>query len=96
LLSSGEKGEAMICLKCGVEFQPSPDKPGKINVCISCIESPQARLQRAAEEERSRKERARAERKNRNRVEREAKEKAAVEAYGFEIVRRLKGTPNAN
>jgi hypothetical protein len=30
----------MICSKCGEEFQPSPDKPGKINVCMKCVENP--------------------------------------------------------
>ena len=85
----------MICSKCGEQFQPLPDKPGKINVCINCIESPQVRLKRAEEEEQLRKERARAERKNKSRAEREAKEKAAVESYGFEIVRRLNRTPPA-
>jgi hypothetical protein len=86
----------MICSRCGDEFQPSPDKPGKINVCMKCIENPQVRLKRAEEEERSRKERARSERENRGRAEREAKEKAALESYVFEIVRRLKETPQAN
>jgi len=86
----------MICSKCGEEFQPSPDKPGKINVCMKCTENPQMRLKRAEEEERLRKERARAERMNRRRAERGAKEKATLESYGFEIVERLKGTPHTN
>ena len=86
----------MICSKCGEEFQPSPDKPGKINVCTKCIENPQARLKRAEEEERSRKEWATSQSKNNRRAEKEAKEKAALESYGFEIVRRLKGTPHGN
>lgn len=85
----------MICSKCGEEFRPLPDKPGKINVCMKCIENPQMRLKRVEEEERLRKELATAERKNRRRAEREAKEKAALESYGFEIVRRLNRTPPA-
>lgn len=86
----------MICSKCEIEFQPSPDKPGKINVCMNCVESPQVRLKRAEEKERVRKELTRAERKNRRRAETEAKEKAAVESYGFEIVRRLRVKASAN
>lgn len=86
----------MICSKCGEEFRPSPDKPGKINICMKCVENPQMRLKKAEEEERLRKERASAERKNRRRAEREAIEKATLESYQFEIVKHLKRTPHTS
>ncbi len=82
----------MICSKCGADFQPSPNKPGRINVCLNCVESPETHAQKVAADAQLHKDRARAERENKRRAEREAKEKAAVESYGFEIVRRLKGT----
>ena len=83
------KTNVKICSKCGEEFELMPGKPGFANVCVNCTESPEARANRVAREERLRKERASAAKVNKRSMEKSARDKREREALGIEIIRHI-------
>ena len=80
----------MICKKCGETFTLKPGKPGFVNVCPSCTESPEAHVKKVELRAAEHKALVAAERANNRNREGGAREKRQLDAMGYEVGRRFR------
>jgi hypothetical protein len=71
------------CSKCGEAFELLPGKPGFVNVCPSCTQSPEASARKAADGDRQHREWAAASRDYSRKLELSRKSDLMLESFGY-------------